>query len=79
MSIFDPCPFCRAEITARPYDEVCGIGDEDTKDRYVLVHVDTEILCPIGHYDREYLGAMTYDSPEDAAEIWNTRCDMHNK
>ncbi|MCL2300933.1 MAG: hypothetical protein FWC27_12395 [Firmicutes bacterium] len=71
MPNFAPCPFCGAEIFARPFDEISGEGDEDTKGKFVLVHGATAGLCPIEHYDREYLGMLTYDSPEDAAAIWN--------
>jgi len=76
MPKLDPCPFCGAEICARLFDDVTGTGDEDTEGTYVLVHGVTESLCPIEHYDGEYLGMLTYNSPEEAAAIWNTRCNM---
>jgi len=73
MPEFTPCPFCGAEISARLYSEVTGEGDEDTIDKFVIVHGKTDQLCPIEHHDREYLGTILYDSPDEAAEIWNTR------
>ena len=75
IPVFDPCPFCGAEIFPRLYDEVCNAGDEYTEGKYVLIHGETTSVCPIVHYDREYLEMITYDSPEEAAEIWNTRYD----
>jgi len=77
MPHFDPCPFCGAKVLARLYDDVCDSGDEDTEGKYVLVHGVTESLCPIEQYDGEYLGMLIFDSPEDAAATWNTRCDLH--
>jgi len=73
MPQFDPCPFCGAKIHARPFDEVSDEGDEDSAGKFVLVHGETASLCPIEHYDGEYLGMLAYDSPEEAAAIWNTR------
>jgi len=73
MPEFTPCPFCGAQISARLFDDVSDEGDEDTKGKYVLIHGETESLCPIEHYEGEHLGMLTYDSPDEAAEIWNTR------
>jgi len=74
MPRIDPCPFCGAEISVRLFDEVSNTGDEDTAGKLVLVHGATTSLCPIEHYDGEYLGILTFDSPEEAAATWNIRC-----
>jgi len=77
MPNIDPCPFCGAEIIARPFNEVSDTGDEDTAGKFVLVHGATASLCPIEHHDGEYLGMLIYDSPEEAAATWNKRYDLN--
>jgi len=78
MPHFNLCPFCGAKIVARLFDEVSDEGDEDTEGKYVLIHGETKNLCPIEHYDGDFLGILIFDSPEEAAATWNTRCYVNN-
>lgn len=65
-----PCPFCGGKVTITNY----GYRGEE----YIIEHPDplktgSAVICPIASHEGDGVGALYYDTEQEAADAWNNR------
>ena len=80
MDRLKPCPFCGEDINLGISDDEGNSRDEEYENNpwsglsFTLIHeYQDDIECPIATHWGETLGALLYDSKEEAIRIWNAR------
>lgn len=79
-----PCPFCGGEVKIVVCDRIGNLCPEEYENDpsprlglgYMLEYAikdKGDYSCPIAHQRGEVLGAIIYDTREEAAELWNKR------
>jgi hypothetical protein len=75
-----PCPWCGRNISMIVTNDEGNHKPDDYADDpwaglgFVLSHeCNDKLYCPIATHEGEDLGAIIYDTAEEAAAIWNTR------
>ena len=79
-----PCPFCGKQVSLQLVDDDANFRDADylkdpyNGEGYVIIHdFEEKYDCPIVTFKGDPLGALMYDSKEEAIEMWNRRTPSH--
>ena len=67
-----PCPFCGGQVNITNY----GYGDGYIIDHPNAFKAGGVVLCPISNYEGEGVGALYYDTEQEAADAWNKRIEV---